>query len=142
MENEAVLLCVTMREHTQAIFFDIPFAITKFSFCSAFSNAFWHGNDAFPKGSFQNETVPLLIIFHSSYRNEKMRFHSFCCENQNFSLLLHLCRLCNTRIVLVMHSSRLCLTRVTLVSVVSQSCCTRVWHSCCKIGQIETRQRL
>ena len=25
-----------------------------------FSNAFWHGNKAFLKGSFQNELVPLL----------------------------------------------------------------------------------
>ena len=58
IENEAALLCVTMRERARALQlqssvqrFDIAFAIKKFSFCGALLNAFWHGNEAFPKGS-------------------------------------------------------------------------------------------
>ena len=39
IKNEAALLCVTMRERE------------KFRFCGAFLNAFWHENEAFPKGS-------------------------------------------------------------------------------------------
>ena len=82
-----------------------------------FSNAFWHGNDAFPKCSSWNEIVLLLIIFlcpYSEYRDVKIYFHSFRYQNQNFSLVPHSCRSCSTHVVLVLHSCRLCL-----------SCCTR-----------------
>ena len=43
-----------------------------------FSNAFWHGNEAFPKVSSQNEIVPFLVIFHlphSKYRGAKICFY-------------------------------------------------------------------
>ena len=33
-----------------------------------FLNAFWHRNKAFPKGSSQNEIVPLLVVFHLPHR--------------------------------------------------------------------------
>ena len=91
-----------------------------------FSNVFWHGNEAFPKVSFQNEIVPLLVIFHlpySKYRGVKICFYSCRYQNQNFSLVSHSCRSGSThvaRVSLVLHSYRQCRTRVALVS-----------HSCC-----------
>ena len=69
-----------------------------------FSNVFWHGNEAFPKGSFQNKIVPLLVIFHllcSQYRGAKMCFHSCRYQNQNFSLVSHSCRTLVVRVTLV-----------------------------------------
>ena len=54
-----------------------------------FSNAFWHGNEAFPKGSSQNEIFPLLVIFHlaySKYRGVKICFYSCRYQNQNFQI--------------------------------------------------------
>ena len=76
-----------------------------------FSNAFQHGNEAFPEVSFQNEIVSLLVIFHlpySKYRSVKICFYS--------------CRSCRTRVALVQHS---CCTHVA-----------RIWHPCCKLDQI------
>ena len=44
-----------MQEHLQlqssVQLFDIAFAIKKFSFLMTFLNAFWHGNETFPRGS-------------------------------------------------------------------------------------------
>ena len=58
IENEAALLCVTMRERVRALQlqssvqgFDIAFAIKKFSFCGTLLNVFWHGNEAFSRDS-------------------------------------------------------------------------------------------
>ena len=93
-----------------------------------FPIAFWHGNEAFPKGGSQNKTVRLLAIFHlpySKYRNMKICFYSLHYQNQNFSLVSHLCRSCSTRVALVSHSYPSCRTRVL-----------RVWCSCCKLDQI------
>ena len=96
-----------------------------------FSNAFQHGNKAFPKVSSYSKIVPLLVIFdlpYSKYRGVKICFY--------------LCRYQNQNVLLVPHSCRSCSTRVTLVSFVSQSCrsyrtrVARVWHSCCKLDQI------
>ena len=91
-----------------------------------FSNAFWHGNEAFPKVSSQDEIVPLLVIFHlpqSNYRGVKICSYLCCQQNQNFSLVSHSCRSCITPISLVSHS---CRTRVARFSLVSHSCCIRV----------------
>ena len=96
-----------------------------------FLNAFWHGNEIFPKGSFQYEIVPLLVVFHlpySKYKGVKIRFYPCRYQNQNFSVESHMCRLCSTCVALVLlvsHSCRQCHTRVTFVSIVSHSC-----HSC------------
>ena len=122
-------------------------------FVMQFSNVFWHGNKAFPKVSFQNEIVPLLVIFHlpySKYRGAKICFYS--CRYQNFSLVSHSCRSCSTLVALVsfvQHSFRtcvalvsLCRARVVSVALVLHSCrscrtrVTRVWNSCCKLDQI------
>ena len=64
-----------------------PLPLQSSVFVVHFSNAFWHGNKAFPKGSSQNEIVPLLVIFHlpySKYRNVKICFYSCSYQNQNF----------------------------------------------------------
>ena len=60
--------------------FDIAFAIKKFNFIVFvvhFLNAFWHGNEAFPKDSSSSEIVPLRVVFHlpySKYKGEKICF--------------------------------------------------------------------
>ena len=145
IENEAALLCVTMREHTRAstcsynlvynfLIYLLP--LKSSVFVVHFSNAFWHGNEAFPKGSSQNEIVPLLVIFHlprSKYRGVKICFYLCRCQNQNFSLVSHLCHSCSTRIALVLfvyYSCRIfvdsccsCRTCVAFVWLVSHSWC-------------------
>ena len=78
-----------------------------------FSNAFWRGNKAFPKGSSWNEIVPLFVIFHvpcSKYRSVEVCSHSCRYQNQNFSLVSHTCPSCSTRVA-----------RVARVSIVSHS---------------------
>ena len=108
------------------------------AFVVYFLNTFWHENEAFPKGSSKNEIVLLLVIFHltySKYKGVKICFQSFSYQNQNFSLVLHSCRSCSTRVALVSLVSY----RVSFVSLVSHSCrirVARVWHSCCKLDQI------
>ena len=94
-----------------------------------FSNAFWHGNEAFPKVSFQNEIVPLLVIFHlpySKYRGVKICFYSCRYQNQNFSLVLHSRRSCSTCVTLVSFVQHSCCTCVALVLLVSHSWRNRV----------------
>ena len=90
-----------------------------------FPNAFWHGNEAFPQVSSQNETVPLLVIFHlpySKYRGVKICFYSCRYQNQNFSLVSHSCRSCSIRVALVSFVQHSCHTCVALMSLVSHSC--------------------
>ena len=83
-----------------------------------FSNAFWHGNEAFPKFSSQNEIVPLLVIFHlpySNYRGIKICFTRVVIKIKMFHS-------CHTRVVcvaLLSHSCHSCSTCVALVSLVS-----------------------
>ena len=104
IKNEAALLCVTMRERARASTYSYNqvynFLIYLLSLKSSvfvvhFSNAFWHGNEAFPKGSSQNEIVPPLVIFHLP---------------------------CSTRVAFVSHSCCSCLTRVARVARVQRSC--------------------
>ena len=126
-------------------------------------NVFQHGKEAFPNGSFQNEIVPLLVVFHlpySKYEGVKICFYSCRYQNQNFSLVSHFCRSCSTRVALasfVQHSCRTCFALVLLVSYLCLLCLThvanlalvlhscglrrtrvaRVWQSCCELGQID-----
>ena len=148
IKNEAALLCVTMLERARASTCNYNVVYTFLIYClplrsSAFvvyfSTAFWHGNEAFPKGSTWNEIVPFLVIFllpYSICRGVKICFYSCRYQNQNFSLVSHLCRSCSTRVVRVALVSHSCQTCVALVSPVSQSCRTRVAfvsvvsHSC------------
>ena len=58
----------------------------------------------------------------------KICFHLSRYQNQIFSLVLHSCRLCSTRVALVSHLCCSCLTLVALTLFVS--------HSCCKVDQI------
>ena len=137
MENEAALLCVTFRERARVSTckcnlgynFLIYLLLLKSSvFVVHFSNAFWHGNEAFLKGSSQNEIAPLLVIFHLPYskcRGVKICFYLCCYQNQNFSPLSHSCCSCSTRVAPLPHSCRSCRMRVA-----------RVWRSCCKLDQI------
>ena len=98
-----------------------------------FSNAFWHGNEAFPKGSSQNEIVPLLVIFHLPYskcRGVKICFYSCCCQNQSsrvalVSFVQHSCCSCVALVLLVLNLCHLCCICVTCVAFVSL-----VMHSC------------
>ena len=80
-ENEAALLCVTTRERARAsnysynlvhnfLMYILP--LKSSVFVVYFSNTFWHGNVAFPKGSSQNEIVPLLVISHLSYSKRRV----------------------------------------------------------------------
>ena len=97
-----------------------------------FSNAFQHGNNAYPKGSFrmkllhQNEIVPI-------FRMEL--FPSFISHIANIGVLKY----AFTRLVIkitIFHSFRTRVIRVALVSLVSHSGCTCialvsfVQHSC------------
>ena len=84
-----------------------------------FSNAFWHGNEAFPKVRFQNEIVRFVVIFHlpySKYRGVKVCFYLCRYQNQSFSFVSHSCRSCSTRVALVLHSCRQCRIRVARVA--------------------------
>ena len=114
-----------------------------------FLNAFWHGNKTFPKGSFQNGIVPLLIVFllpYSKYKGVKICFYQCRYQNQIFSLVLHCVSFvqhsCRTRVVrveLVSYLCHTCVACVSLVLLVLHSCCiraARVWYSCCKLDQI------
>ena len=111
-----------------------------------FLNAFQRGNKVFRKCSYQNEIVPPLVIFHlpySKYKAVKICFYSCRYQNQNFSLVSHSCCSSNTRVALVWFVQQSCCTRfacVSLVLLVLHSCrigVARVWHSCCKLDQIE-----
>ena len=115
------------------------FPLKSLVFVVHFLNAFWHGNETFPKGSSQYEIVPLLVVFHlpySKYKGVKICFYSCRYQNQSFSLMSHSCRSCSTRVVLVSFVQHSCRTCVALVLLVSHSCCTRVAfvllvsHSC------------
>ena len=134
IKNEAELLCVTMRERARAsicsynlvynfLMYLLP--LKSSVFVENFSNAFWHGNEAFPKGSFYNEIVPLLVIFelpYSKYRDGKICFYS--CRFQ--IKVFHSCRIRVAHVALVSHSCHSCSTLVSLVSHLCCSCCTRV----------------
>ena len=90
-----------------------------------FLNAFWHGNETFPKGSSQYEIVPLLVVFHlpySKYKGVKICFYSCRYQNQNFSLMSHSCSSCSTRVAHVLHLYCSCLTHVASVTLVLHSC--------------------
>ena len=81
-----------------------------------FLNAFWHGNETFPKGSSQYEIVPLLVVFHlpySKYKDVKICFYQCLYQNQFF----YSCRACS----IVSHSCSQRRTPVTLVSLVSNT---------------------
>ena len=102
IENEAALLCVTMREGARAstcsynlvynfLIYLLP--LKSSVFVVHFSNAFWHGNEAFPKGSSQNEIVSLLVIFlfpYSKYRKCENMFLLVSLSKSKFLTLVAL----------------------------------------------------
>ena len=107
-----------------------------------FSNAFWYGKEAFPKGSSCCSpcSLPFVIQLIQGYENifslvslSKLKFLTRVAV---VSFVQRGCRIC---VALMLHSCCLCLTRVALVSFVLHLCRTRVgrvWHSCCKKDQI------
>ena len=107
------------------------FPLKSLVFVVHFLNAFFHEKEIFPKSNFQNEIVPLLIVFHllySKYKGVKVFLLVSLSKSKFF-----------TCVALVSHSCRQCSLRVSLVQFVSHLCCirvARVWHSCCKLDQI------
>ena len=85
-----------------------------------FSNVFWHGNEAFPKGNSQNEIISLLVIqliqgcekMLSLVSLSKSKFFT------RFALVLFVQHSCNTRVVRVALTSNLCFSRVIRVTLV------------------------
>ena len=76
-------------------------------------------------------------------------------QSFTFSLVLHLCLLCSTRVLLVFFVQHSCHTRVALMLLVSPRvalvplvlhwCCTlvaHVWHSYCKLDEIKRKSPL
>ena len=143
IENEAALLCATMRERARSstgsynlmnnfLIYLLP--LKSSVFVVHFSNALWHGNEAFLKGSSWNGIVPFLVTFHlpySKYRCVKICFYPYSYQNRNLPLLSHLCHSCSTRVTLVSfvkHSCRSCRTRVGLVSHSSRLCLALVLY--------------
>ena len=154
IENEATLLCVTIREcaRTSTCSYNLVYNILIYLlplgssvFAVHFLNAFSHGNKAFSKGSSWNEVARLLVIFHLPYskcRGVKICFFSCHYQNQYFSLVSHSCRSCSNHVALVpfvQDSCCLCLIRVALLLLVLHLCrihVALVWRSCCKLDQI------
>ena len=91
-----------------------------------FLNAFWHGNEAFPKGSFQNEIVPLLVVFlllYSKHKGVIMCFYQ--CRYFVFTSVVIKIRIfhsCRIRVALVSLLSHAGHTRVASVALVLHSC--------------------
>ena len=122
IENEAALLCVTMREHTREstcsynlvynfLIYLLP--LKSSVFVQHFLTAFWYGNEAFLKGSSQNEVACLLIV---NVGVQKYVFARVIIKN-----IIKSYRTCVTLVSLVSHS---CCTRVACIALMSQSCCS------------------
>ena len=123
--------------------FDIILNLKSSIFVVHFLDAIRHGNKEFSKGSSQNEIVHLLLIFYlqyGKYKGMKICFYSCRYQNQSFSVRLHLCRSCSTRVSLVHFVQHLCRTCVALLLLLSHACCScgthvifvfLVLHSCC-----------
>ena len=84
-----------------------------------FLNAFWHGNEAFLKGSSQNEIAPLLVIFHTCHIvNVGVLKYVFTCAVIKIKIF-HPCRTRVVRVALVLHHCHIHVARVACVSLVS-----------------------
>ena len=102
-------------------------------------NAFWHGNERFPKISSEDKIVPLLVVFlfpYSKYKGVKICFYQCRYQNQNFSHMSHSCHYCSIGIAVVSFVQHSCYTCVGLVLLVSHLSRTHVAfvslasHSC------------
>ena len=123
IKNEAALLCVTSYNLVYNFLMQ-PFPLKILVFVVHFLNALWHVKETFPKGSSQNENVPLLIVFHLPYSKYKMVKIGFCLCSTRVSLVplvLHSCCSCLTHVALVLHLCRQYCTGVALVSLVSDT---------------------
>ena len=91
MRNYAGLCKGICSYNLQYKFFNITFAITKFSFLVLFSNAFWYGNELFPKVSSKNEIVLSLSSFICYIANIGVWKYVFACVVINIKIF-HSCR--------------------------------------------------
>ena len=118
------------------------FPLKSLVFAVHFLNAFWHGQETFPKSSSQNVIVLLLIVFHlphSKYKGLKMFLLVPLSKSKFFTCVTLVSFVCSTRVALVSLVQHSCCTCVGLVLLVSRSCyirVARVWQSCCKLDQI------
>ena len=111
------------------------FPLKSLVFAVHFLNAFWHGQETFPKSSSQNVIVLLLIVFHlphSKYKGLKMfllvplsKSKFFTCVTL-VSFVQHSCRTRVVSVALVSHLCSSCLTRVTSVTLLLLVSGTRV----------------
>ena len=122
IENEAALLYVPMREHTEGFAAIIQLIAYMSSFFVVhFSNAFQHGKKAFPKSSSFIQLIQGCENMFSLAQLSKSKF-------------FHPCR---NRVVRTGLVSHLCCTHVTnCLALIMHSCCTPValvllaLHSC------------
>ena len=86
---------------------------------SVFMVHVWNGNKEFPKGSSQNEIVPLFLLSFTCYTVNiwvwKYVFIRVVIKVKVFYL-------CHTRVIRVALMSHSCSTRVSCVSIVLHSC--------------------
>ena len=105
-------------------------------FMVIFLNAFWYGNEAFPKGSSQNEVATLLIVFHLPYTKHwgvKMFLLVSSLKSKFFARVapvLFAQHSCRTHFVRVALASHPCHTFAALVSLSCHTSVALVWHSC------------
>ena len=129
IENETVLLCLTMQERARVFAAKILWISLWHSFCDYKVQCLWW-------------------TFQTHFGMGKMHFQKVVLRMKLFlSLLSFICHIANivvwkyvftrvVRVALVPHSCRLCLTRIALVLLVLHLCRIRVacvWHLCCKI---------
>ena len=134
IENEAALLCVTMRERAR------KFAST--IWCITIWYSFYHYRDQFLWCTFQTHFGMGMRYFQRQYLEWsissrcnlsldrhivnigiwKYVFTRVIIKIKIFSLALHSCRSCSTLVALVLHSRRSCCTRIPFVSHSCRSC--------------------
>ena len=131
-ENEAALLCVTMRERARVFAARIQCKTFLYNFCyfkiqflwCTFQAHFGVGLRHFQKVVLRMKLFSLcnLSLSYRQNRGGKICFHSCHYQNQNFSLVSHSCRSCTTLVALAPLMSHSCCTCVTCVALISQSC--------------------
>ena len=136
IENEAVLLCVTMRKCARAFASTIYCVTIWYSFC--------HYKVQFSWCTFQTHFGMGMRHFQKIVLTTKLflSLQSFIGHIANISfgyIRNKICHSCRSRVDCVALVLYLCCAHVADVSLVSHSyrlwhiCVARVWHLCCKI---------
>ena len=143
IENETVLLCLTMQERARVFAAKILWISLWHSFCDyKVQCLWWTFQTHFGMGKMHFQKVVLRMKLFLSLL-------SFICHIANivvwkyvFTRVVVKIKICHSRrtrvvrVALVPYSCRLCLTRIALVLLVLHLCRIRVacvWHLCCKI---------